>query len=97
MRKYGGAEIRRVFSRPGEHHSAGDAAKLLVGSYVLYAWDLASNAPGHYIALVDGMLKCDKFLKSGTCNVKPLTEMNVHRMFYYSKTSAIMVWEVIMK
>jgi hypothetical protein len=49
---------------------------------------------GHYIALVDGELKCDKVLKNQKCNVKPLTAKNVSSMFYRKSTSPIFVWNV---
>ena len=96
-RKYAKVQIAKVFSRPGEHFDPEDVAKLpLIGNYILYAWKLGSFEDGHYIALVNGELKCDKVLKNQKCNVKPLTANNVSSMFYRASSSAIFVWEVVL-
>jgi hypothetical protein len=83
-----------MFSTPGFHFSPGDVTSLKLGSYLLYAWALDSNEPGHFMGLVDGMILCDKHMKSNECNVKPLSEKNISYMFYGRKTSAIFVWKI---
>jgi hypothetical protein len=94
-RKYAKVKIKSIFSRPGEHFDSEDVAKLpTTGKYILYAWKHDSSDDGHYIALVDGELKCDKVLKNQKCNVKPLTAKNVSSMFYRKSTSPIFVWNV---
>lgn len=72
-----------------------DVSKLSIGSYILYAWKIGSDEDGHFIALVDGQLKCDKVLKKGKCNIKPLTISNVRSMFYGNSISPILVWKVV--
>jgi hypothetical protein len=96
MNKICQVQVRSIHSRPGEYSTGADVAALSTGSYILYAWKTGSESPGHFMALVDGELRCDSYSKNRLCSVKPLSENNVMKMFYGCKsTSAIMVWKIV--
>jgi hypothetical protein len=72
---------------------------MCIGTYLLYAWNQSPynviTPTGHYCALVNGVLKCDRLLKRTKKNIKILDSKNISSIFYGAKyTSDIKVFKI---
>jgi len=77
-----------------DNHRFEDIARLTTGRYLLYAWKIGSNDPGHYVALVDGIIICNKYMKTQKPVRRQLSVDSLKHIFYGIQTSSIFAYDI---